>query len=123
MYPWPSGKTWLRTANSSSRISARKKYGIAWKNMSPGRARSSQPPCRQPAMMPRAVPTKKAMSVAVPTSVIVQGIVWTSRLDTLAGYWDTSVPKLKCETSTRYAQYWCQMEPGWPTPSMASSAR
>ena len=55
--------------------------------------------------------------------VIVQGIVWTSRLDTLAGYWDTSVPKLKCETSTRYAQYWCQMEPGWPTPSMASSAR
>ena len=91
--------------------------------MSPGSTRSSQPPCRQPAMMPRTVPTAKAMTVAVPTRMIVQGIVWASRLDTLAGYWDTSVPKLRWLTSTRYAQYWCQIEPGWPTPSMASSAR
>ena len=62
------------------------------------------------------------MTVAVPTRMIVHGIVWPSRVDTLAGYLDTSMPKLKWNTLTRYAQYWCHSEPGWPTPSMASSA-
>jgi hypothetical protein len=32
------------------------------------------------------------------------------------------MPKLKWDTSTRYAQYWSQSDPGWPTPSMACSA-
>ena len=58
---------------------------MAWRNIRPGSERSSQPPCRQPAMMPSAVPSRKAITVAVPTSVSVHGIVSPSNWETLAG--------------------------------------
>ena len=65
----------------------------------------------------------KAMTVALPTRTIVQGSVSPSRVETWAGYSLTLVPKLKCRMSSRYATYWCQSEPGCPTPSNASIAR
>jgi hypothetical protein len=72
--------------------------------------------------MPSAVPIRKAMTVATPTRVMVHGRVCTSSEETDAGYWETSVPKLKWKISSRYERYWLQSEPGCPTPSSASSA-
>ena len=92
-------------ASSSTRISAKKKYGIACRNIRPGSTRSSVPPCRQPATMPSAVPIRKAMTVATPTRVMVHGRVWASSEETCAGYWETSVPKLKWKMSSRYDTY------------------
>jgi len=62
------------------------------------------------------------MTVAVPTRVSVHGMVSPSRVETWAGYCDTSVPKLKWKISSSYDTYWLQSEPGCPTPSSASSA-
>ena len=45
------------------------------------------------------------MTVAVPTSVIVHGMVSPSSVETWAGYCETSVPKLRWKMSSRYDQY------------------
>jgi hypothetical protein len=51
--------------------------------------------------MPRAVPTTKAITVALPTRMIVQGRASPSRVETWAGNSLELVPRLKWATSTR----------------------
>ena len=81
-------------ANSCTTSSARKKYGIACRNVQTGRVESNTPLRRQPARIPNSVPSAKLMIVAVPTSAIVQGSVLFSTVTTFSGYSSVEMPRL-----------------------------
>ena len=68
-----------------STMSARKKYGTAWKNVATGSTPSNQDPRRHATTMPISVPITKLTTVDTPTSTIVQGSAAVSTLPTEAG--------------------------------------
>src|SRR6267143_5178834 len=74
---------------------ARKKYGIAWKNVAPGNTQSSHEPRRHEISTPIVVPAKKLMVVATTSKPSVQGRYWRIRLPTGA-FSDHEWPRLPC---------------------------
>src|SRR5713101_6554369 len=81
---------------------ARKKYGIAWKNVAPGKIQSTHEPRRQAIKMPIAVPPTKAIVVATTSKPSVHGRYCRMRLLTGA-FSDHEFPRLPW---ARFPKYW-----------------
>ncbi len=72
---------------------ARKKYGMAWTNVITGSSDSSQPPRRQAARVPMAVPSTKLMTVARPTRTTVHQMCWLITVSTDVFPLETDTPR------------------------------
>src|SRR5580700_10281752 len=121
-YPYRLGNHLSRLPVSpkiSTRTSARKKYGIAWKKVAAGSSQSVKAPRRQPMTTPIAVPARKLRRVATPSSPSVQGRYEAIRLVTGA-FSDHEKPRFPCTRFPRYCTY-CTQRLVWTLKPSCSS--
>ena len=87
-------------------MSPSQKYGTAEKKVVIGRIASHRDPRRQPMKAPTNVPMTKLMTVAMPTSAIVQGSDCRMTSATGAGKNENERPRSPCSRLFQYSTYW-----------------
>ncbi len=113
-YPPNIGNHPRPTAKTAMRTSASQKYGMDCRTVVAGMRWSTQVPRFHPAHAPRTTPSRKEMTVAVPTSTSVHGRAPAISSATGVGNLVTDTPRSPRSMRPQYARYCSQRDASSP---------